>query len=137
MVLETRYCKRRSRWILLQCDATNCDKYAPHYQKIFVLRMEAGSFSETLVHVYETTRRHIPEDSSLYGHRRENVNITKTKSGYNKSWEVAWMARRMLDFKESFWLMALNIYLFLLSYGFRLKFYFINFFDCESDLNCI
>jgi len=44
------------------------------------------------------------------------------------------MAMRLLDFKEGFWLMALNIYLVLLSYAFRLKFYFINFFDCEADL---
>jgi uncharacterized protein YjbI with pentapeptide repeats len=63
-----------------------------------------------------------------------NINITKTKCGFNKSWEVTWMAMRLLDFKEGFWLMALNIYLVLLSYAFGLKFYFINFFDCEAYL---
>ena len=51
MILQTRWWKWRSRWILLQRDVTNCDKYVIQYQKIFVLRMETGSFSETLVHV--------------------------------------------------------------------------------------
>jgi hypothetical protein len=37
------------------------------------LMMEAVSTSETLVSVYQTTRRNIPEDSHLHTRRRENL----------------------------------------------------------------
>jgi hypothetical protein len=36
------------------------------------LMMEAAKTSETLVNVYQTTRRNNPEDSHLRTHRREN-----------------------------------------------------------------
>jgi hypothetical protein len=35
--------------------------------------MEAARTSETLVNVYQTTRRYNPEDSHLRTHRRENL----------------------------------------------------------------
>jgi hypothetical protein len=35
--------------------------------------MEAASTSETLVNVYQTTLRNIPEDSLLHTRRRENL----------------------------------------------------------------
>jgi hypothetical protein len=37
------------------------------------LKMEAKCFSETLVDFQRTTRRYIPEDSSLHTHRCENL----------------------------------------------------------------
>jgi hypothetical protein len=36
--------------------------------------MEAAGTFETLVQLYQTTRRYNPEDSHLRTHRRENVN---------------------------------------------------------------
>jgi hypothetical protein len=35
--------------------------------------MEAVHSSETSAKFYQTTRRHIPEDSTLHSHRRENL----------------------------------------------------------------
>jgi hypothetical protein len=35
--------------------------------------MEAARTSETLVQLYQTTRRYNPEDSHLHTHRRENL----------------------------------------------------------------
>jgi hypothetical protein len=40
---------------------------------MIVLMMEAAKSSETLVHLYQTTRRYNPEDSHLRTHRRENL----------------------------------------------------------------
>jgi hypothetical protein len=40
---------------------------------MIALIMEAGSTSETLVNVYQTTRRYNPEDSHLHTLRRENL----------------------------------------------------------------
>jgi hypothetical protein len=40
---------------------------------VFALMMEAANTSETLVNVYQTTRRYNPEDSHLHTHRRENL----------------------------------------------------------------
>jgi hypothetical protein len=37
------------------------------------LMMEAVSTSETLVNLYQTTRRNIPEDSNLHNRRGENL----------------------------------------------------------------
>jgi hypothetical protein len=37
------------------------------------LMMEAARTSETLINVYQTTRRYNPEDSHLRTHRRENL----------------------------------------------------------------
>jgi hypothetical protein len=37
------------------------------------LMMEAARTSETLVQLYQTTRRYNPEDSHLHTHRRENL----------------------------------------------------------------
>jgi hypothetical protein len=41
--------------------------------------MEAVSSSETLVNIYKTTRRNIPEDSYLHTHRRENLKSDEEK----------------------------------------------------------
>jgi hypothetical protein len=35
--------------------------------------MEAAGTSQTLVNIYETTRRNIPEDSHLHTHRHGNL----------------------------------------------------------------
>jgi hypothetical protein len=40
---------------------------------IIALVMEAARTSETLVNVYQTTRRYNPDDSHLHTHRRENL----------------------------------------------------------------
>jgi hypothetical protein len=37
------------------------------------LMMEAARTSETLVNIYQTTRRYNPEDSHIRTHRRENL----------------------------------------------------------------
>jgi hypothetical protein len=37
------------------------------------LKMEAICFSETSVHIQRTTRRYIPDDSTLHSHRCENL----------------------------------------------------------------
>jgi hypothetical protein len=42
-------------------------------EKCIALMMEAARTSETLVNVYQTTRRYNPEDSHLLTHRRENL----------------------------------------------------------------
>jgi hypothetical protein len=61
--------------------------------------------------------------------------ITKPKFRFNKMWEVAWLAMQRLAFKEGFWLMVLNVYLFLLSHACEWKFYFLESFNCETDIN--
>jgi hypothetical protein len=40
---------------------------------IFILKMEAVGSSEMLVHIYQTTERHMLEDSNLHIRRRENL----------------------------------------------------------------
>jgi hypothetical protein len=40
---------------------------------LIVLMMEAAITSETLVNLYQTTRRYNPKDSHLRTHRRENL----------------------------------------------------------------
>jgi hypothetical protein len=40
---------------------------------IIALMMEAVQNSETLVNLYQLTRRHNPEDSHLHTHCRENL----------------------------------------------------------------
>jgi hypothetical protein len=40
---------------------------------LIALMMEAARTSETLVNIYQTTRRYNPEDSHLLTHRRENL----------------------------------------------------------------
>jgi hypothetical protein len=42
-------------------------------ESLNALMMEAARTSETLVNVYQTTRRYNPEDSNLHTHRRENL----------------------------------------------------------------
>jgi hypothetical protein len=44
--------------------------------------MEAARTSETLVNVYQTTRRYNPEDSHLRTHRRENLKSYLVKLHY-------------------------------------------------------
>jgi hypothetical protein len=41
-------------------------------------KMEAAGSSEILVRVYQTTRRHISEDSSVHSRRRENLKLRFT-----------------------------------------------------------
>jgi hypothetical protein len=43
------------------------------YRVIITLMMEAVSFYETSVNIYETKRCDIPEDSRLHTRRRENL----------------------------------------------------------------
>jgi len=38
-----------------------------------VLKMEAEGFSETSICIYQTVRRHIPEEESFHSHCRENL----------------------------------------------------------------
>jgi len=38
-----------------------------------VLNMEAAGFSETSICIYQTVRRHIPEEESFHSHCRENL----------------------------------------------------------------
>jgi hypothetical protein len=42
--------------------------------------MEAECSSKT--NLYQTTRRHIPEDSTLYRHRRDNFKCTYDENTY-------------------------------------------------------
>jgi hypothetical protein len=46
---------------------------APCSDSLIALMMEAARTSETLVKLYQTTRRYNPEDSHLHTHRRENL----------------------------------------------------------------
>jgi hypothetical protein len=41
--------------------------------RAIALMMEAARTSETLVNVYQTTRRYNPENNHLHTHRRENL----------------------------------------------------------------
>jgi hypothetical protein len=40
---------------------------------VVAVMLEAARTSETLVNIYQTTRRYNPEDSHLRTHRRENL----------------------------------------------------------------
>jgi hypothetical protein len=51
------------------------------------LTMEATRTSETLVNVYQTTRRYNPEDSHLRTHRRENLKSYKIVFVYQYNFE--------------------------------------------------
>jgi hypothetical protein len=46
----------------------------------FTLKMEAVFASETSVNIYQTTRRHIPEDSTLHSHCCENNQHSSNKN---------------------------------------------------------
>jgi hypothetical protein len=50
---------------------------------MFTLMMEAAGSSETSVHIYRTTRRHIPGDSNLHNHLSENFE-SRTQNGLFK-----------------------------------------------------
>jgi hypothetical protein len=45
----------------------------PPSSGLIALMMETARTSETLVNLYQTTRRYNPEDSHLRTHRRENL----------------------------------------------------------------
>jgi hypothetical protein len=51
------------------------------------LKMEVVRSSETSVNFYQTTRRHIPEDSSVHGHRHDSLRVLNASCwflvGYN------------------------------------------------------
>jgi hypothetical protein len=44
-----------------------------------ILKMEAICFSETLVDIYQTTRRDIPEDSNLHSDCSGNLTLHKVR----------------------------------------------------------
>jgi hypothetical protein len=44
-----------------------------HNQRDSILMTEAVVFIETLVHIYRTTRRHIPKHGYLHIHRSDNL----------------------------------------------------------------
>jgi hypothetical protein len=52
-------------WVVAPCT------YCLHHQGALI--MEAASTSETLVKIYQITRRYNPEDSHLHTHRRKNL----------------------------------------------------------------
>jgi hypothetical protein len=61
-------------WVVAPCslvEVTNVSEVLA--ASITALMMEAARTSETLVNVYQTTRRYNPEDSHLRTHRRENL----------------------------------------------------------------
>jgi hypothetical protein len=43
------------------------------YQRLALMMVEAACISETLVNIYQTTRRNIPGDNHLHTRRRENL----------------------------------------------------------------
>jgi hypothetical protein len=51
-------------WVVTQCRLVI-------YQR-FIIMVEAAGASETLVNIYRSTRRNIPEDSHLHTRYREN-----------------------------------------------------------------
>jgi hypothetical protein len=63
-----RTCHRRTCWFLLKFSST--------------LKMEAICSSETSVASQQTTRRHMPEDDTLYNHRCESLKSYKNTFGY-------------------------------------------------------
>ena len=44
-----------------------------NYLPSYTLNMEATGLSETLVHIYQTTRHHIPDDSYFHSQCREDL----------------------------------------------------------------
>jgi hypothetical protein len=57
------------------------------------LMMEAARTSETLVNLYQTTRRYNPEDSYLHTHRRQNLKSYKdftVRDVHCPRWAVLW-----------------------------------------------
>jgi hypothetical protein len=66
------------------------------------LKMEAGRSSEKLENLCRTIRRHIPESSTLYGHRFENLkfnlkhvpsDVSILKSGMSVTWKLCALRR--------------------------------------------
>jgi hypothetical protein len=48
------------------------------------LKMEAACVSETSVHFYYTTRRHVQEDNNYHNHWRENIKYIQKHSVASK-----------------------------------------------------
>jgi hypothetical protein len=55
------------------------------------LTIEAGGSSETLVDLYRTTRRHIPENNNLQCHSRVNVTMKELQVITTHSYVFCWL----------------------------------------------
>ena len=65
-----------SQWVG-KCNLTDTNTFKKRAAVIFsvetaVLKMEVAGFSETSICIYQTVRRHIPEEESFHSHCREN-----------------------------------------------------------------
>jgi hypothetical protein len=72
-------------WVAAPCSLVEVYQYSTcclHYQgdeSLIALMMEAASTSETLVNIYQTTRRYNPEDS----HRPSELNLISSPYLYS------------------------------------------------------
>jgi hypothetical protein len=74
LLFQRSFPKIRDLRNMTQC---SCRRYLSTFLRTLLVtfsgQMEAVGFSETLVSIYQTTRRHIPNDSVVQNHSRENL----------------------------------------------------------------